>query len=324
MVCYRERAAARRYGPASRTTEGGCRSARDGRPRGIVSDDPTLLYGLGIVENVLGVRRAGDLGGDTGGVEARPTHSSAVAVRKASSEGAFAGDGGQPAAAPLSSVTHAMAIQPFAVSYSRYQSLRPRCSPSRTAARDWYVRPQVKVGVDRHATVDDARLDALPLAGSVPVIQRLEHAEERVHGVHGVALAVPVPHGWVAVLARPTVVLGTPERLAELVPARPVGVRAGRSPTRGVAVDDGGVEARGRLVVVLEPLGYPWAQVVMDDVDPGYQLVHDRGAFGGLQVDGERAFPPLAPEERRAAAHGAGVRPRLLDLDDARTRSLII
>ena len=130
------------------------------------------------------------------------------------------------------------------------------------------------------------------------MIEGLQDPEQRVHGVHRVALAVAVPHGRVAVFAAPAVVFGASERLTKLVPSRPAGVRTRRSPAGRVAVNDRRVEPLRSLVVVLEALGHAGAKIVMNDVSPGHELVDDLGAFRSLQIDGKRALAPLASEER--------------------------
>ena len=86
--------------------------------------------------------------------------------------------------------------------------------------------------------------------------------------------------------------------LAHLVVAGQRHSRSGCLEAAGVAVHDGRVDGAGGVVVRAEPHVDTGAHVVMDHVGPGDEVVQHRLAALVLEVDGDAALAPVAPERR--------------------------
>ena len=163
---------------------------------------------VGIVEQLAGVRRRGDLARHAGGVEHVEPVPGVLAGEDRAELGRQLGvgrrrrrrrrsarrwrggrlEGVAQRAHSSSSVTNTHS-QPSAVSYSRCSAENPYCSASmRSRSGPLPSGGRVRRAVEQHADVEDRGVHELALAGALPVAQRLDHGGGRDDPVAGVAV----------------------------------------------------------------------------------------------------------------------------------------
>ena len=160
---------------------------------------------------------------------------------------------------------------------------------------------------ERHDGIQQGDVDALALAGALPVEQGRHEGEGGVEAAHGVAHREPGAQGVQAFVAVDGHLPG--QALDDLVVGRLQGVRAGLAEAGDGAVDQLRVQCGQDLVAQAQAVHDAGAEVLHQDVGVQDQLLEQVLAFGALGVEGDGVLVGVLGQE-------AGAHQRLVEFGD--------